>query len=69
MIYTEKDLNYFYLCKTLNTLFIALIKIMELKAKKMQQNKEIECYITILQLKISESFEIKINSINENICF
>jgi hypothetical protein len=42
---------------------------MELKAKKMQQNKEIECYITILQLKISESFEIKINSINENICF
>ena len=65
----KNDGNYFYLCKTLNTLFIALIKIMELKAKKMQQNKEIECYITILQLKISESFEIKINSINENICF
>ncbi len=42
---------------------------MELKAKKMQQNKEIECYITILQLKISESFEIKINISNEKNSF
>jgi len=45
------------------------MKIMELKAKKMQQNKEIECYITILQLKISENFLIKINISNEKNSF